>query len=89
MFYKLKVKADAKRVPSDVLGFPVDQQVSTYVETTRDLIDEAAKKNIKTVEIVTVDSLPERGEDGNNPRLFTLGDHPGDVPAEGEATDEA
>lgn len=82
MFYKLKVKADAKRVPTEVLGFPVDQQVSTYVETTRDLSDEAAKKNIKTVDIVTVDSLPERGEDGNKPRLFKLGDHQAPEPTE-------
>ena len=79
MFYKLKVRADAKRVPSEVLGFPVDQQVSTYVETTRDLVAEAASKNVKTVDVVAVAQLPERGEDGNYPRVFKLGDHQSNV----------
>lgn len=79
MFYKLKVRADAKRVPSEVLGFPVDQQVSTYVETTRDLVAEAASKNVKTVDVAAVSQLPERGEDGNYPRVFKLGDHQSNV----------
>lgn len=86
MFYKLKVRADAKRVPSEVLGFPVNQQVSTYVETTRDLVAEAAKKNIKTVDIIVVETLPERGEDGNNPRVYKLGDH--QASEQSEPTDE-
>lgn len=75
MFYRLKAKADAKKVPTDVLGFPVHKEVSTYVETTRDLVAEASKKNIKTVDVTVVETLPERGEDGNAPHVITVGDH--------------
>lgn len=79
MFYRLKVKADAKKVPTEALGFAVSKEVSTYVETTRDLAAEASKKNLKTVEVTIVETLPERGEDGQNTA----------APAEDEVTDEA
>lgn len=74
MFYRLKVSSDAKRKPTEILGFPVDTEVSTYIETERDLVAEFEKKGVKTVEISPVDQLPERGEDGNFPRVFDLKD---------------
>lgn len=70
MFYRLKVRADAKKVPAEALGFPVNKEVSTYVETTRDLAAEAAKKNLKAVEVTVVATIPERGEDGNAPHGY-------------------
>lgn len=90
MFYRLKVRADAKKVPAEALGFPVNKEVSTYVETTRDLAAEAAKKNLKAVEVTVVATIPERGEDGNAPHVITVGDHGQNTAApESEATDEA
>jgi hypothetical protein len=85
MFYKLKVKDGAKKAPAEMLGFPVKPEVSTYVETTRDLVAEATKKNIKTVSVEAVETIPERGEDGNAPHVIHVGDH---VPTESEASDE-
>lgn len=75
MFYRLKIKADAKRVPAEVLGFPVNKEVSTYVETTRDSAAEADKKGLKVVEVTAVETLPERGENGDAPYVIRLGDH--------------
>lgn len=91
MFYQLKIKENLKKVPDSVLGFPVKYGVSTYVETTRDLVAEADKKKIKSITITPCATLPERGEDGNAPTLIKLGDHGQNTaaPAEDEATDEA
>lgn len=55
MFYRLKVSENAKKVPEQALGFPVKAGVSTYVETIRDLPAEAAKKNLKSVEVTAVE----------------------------------
>lgn len=74
MFYKLTVKENARKAPTEVLGLPVAKDVSTYVETTRDLVAEADKKGLKTVSVTAVETVPERGEDGNAPRFFDLGD---------------
>jgi len=81
MFYKLTVKENARKVPTEVLGLPVAKDVSTYVETTRDLVAEADKKGLKIVSVTAVETVPERGEDGNAARFFDLGD-------EGQNTDE-
>lgn len=73
-FYKLIVKQDVRRAPETILGFPVSKELSTYIETERDLVAEFEKRGVKSVDITTVDSIPERGEDGNFPRVFDLKD---------------
>lgn len=74
MFYKLKLKATAKGTSKEVFGVSVNKEVSTYVETVRDLVAEADKKKLTTVEISPLAQLPERGEDGNAPRLVDFKD---------------
>lgn len=73
-FYRLKVKQSVNRAPQSILGFPVDKEVSTYIETERDLVAEFEKKGVKSVEITSVESIPERGENGDYPLKFDLKD---------------
>lgn len=74
MFYQLKLKADARGTSKEVFGVSVTKEVSTYVETERDLVAEADKKKLTTVDITPLATLPERGEDGNAPRLVDFKD---------------
>ena len=74
MFYQLKLKPEARGTSKEVFGVSVNKEVSTFVETVRDLHAEADKKNLKSVDITALDRLPERGEDGNAPHLVSFGD---------------
>lgn len=65
MFYKLKLKDNAKGDDKSVFGVTVYKDKSVYVETERDLIAEAEKRRLTTVTVQPIDTVPERGEDGN------------------------
>ena len=76
MFYKLKLKDSAKDSTKSIFGVTVQKDVSVYIETERNLLDELAKKRVSTVEATVVETVPERGEDGNAPRFVDFGDEP-------------
>lgn len=85
MFYQLKLKPDARGASREVFGVQVNKEVSTFVETVRDLHAEADKKNLKSVDITALDSLPERGEDGNAPHVVDFKDEGLGEPAKAAA----